>query len=155
DIGQYAKALTLAQQALEVRKKTLGENHPDYALSLRNLATLYWDMEDYAKALPLPQQALEVTKKTLAENQPGYAASLTNLAALYKERGDYAHALPLLRQALDIDTDAWTRDLAILSERQRLRRIADRRISLNNYLVVALAAQVPADQTYRNLLTWK
>ena len=39
--GDYARAEPLYRQALEIRKKALGENHPDYAASLNNLATLY------------------------------------------------------------------------------------------------------------------
>src|SRR5262249_17031715 len=38
---------------------------------------------------------------------------------------------------------------------QRLTRLASRRQLLNNYLVGALNAQAPTEQTYRNLLTWK
>ena len=41
DMGDYAKAEPLFRQALEIRKQALGENHPDYANSLNNLAVLY------------------------------------------------------------------------------------------------------------------
>ena len=40
-MGDYAKAEPLFRQALEIRKRALGENHPDYASSLNNLAVLY------------------------------------------------------------------------------------------------------------------
>src|SRR5262249_10841109 len=63
--------------------------------------------------------------------------------------------MPILQQVLDLDTVAWKRDLPILSERQRLRRIAGLRRHLDNYLASALAAETPADQAYRNLLAWK
>ena len=39
--GDYAKAEPLFRQALEIRKKALGEEHPYYAFSLNNLAGLY------------------------------------------------------------------------------------------------------------------
>ena len=39
--GDYAKAEPLYRQALEIRKRALGENHPGYATSLNNLAVLY------------------------------------------------------------------------------------------------------------------
>src|SRR5262249_24592906 len=128
---------------------------PDYASSLHNLAVLYRDLGDFPRALPLLQQALELRKKTLGESNPHYASSLNNLAALYQEMGNYARPLPLYQPPLDIATAAWQGDLAILSERQRLCRIAALRLSLNNYLEGALAAQAPVAQTYRNLLTWK
>ena len=84
----------------------LGENHPDYAASLNNLAMLYQAMGDYAKAEPLFRQALEIRKKALGENHPDYATSLNNLAVLYQAMGDYAKAEPLYRQALEIQKQA-------------------------------------------------
>ena len=39
-MGEYAKAEPLYRQALEIEKKVLGEEHPDYATSLNNLADL-------------------------------------------------------------------------------------------------------------------
>ena len=100
--GDYARAEPLYRQALEIRKKALGENHPDYATSLNNLAALYQAQGDYARAEPLFRQALEIRKKALGENHPDYATSLNNLAVLYKAQGDYARAEPLFRQALEI-----------------------------------------------------
>src|SRR5262249_61119644 len=87
-MGSCAKALPLAQQVLEVCKKARGENHPNYATGLNNLAALYWAMGDYDKALPLAQQALELTKKALGEGHPAYAPGLDNLAAMYPKRRD-------------------------------------------------------------------
>ncbi len=40
--GQYARALRLAQAALEVAEKNVGPNHPDVAQSLNTLAVLYY-----------------------------------------------------------------------------------------------------------------
>ena len=61
----------------------LTENHPDYAISLNNLALLYESMGEYARAESLFRQALEISKKTLGEAHPDYAHSLNNLALLY------------------------------------------------------------------------
>ena len=97
-----ARAEPLCRQALEIRKKVLGENHPEYATSLNNLASLYCAQGDYARVEPLYRQALEIRKKVLGENHPDYAMSLDNLALLYRDQGDYARAEPLCRQALEI-----------------------------------------------------
>ncbi len=67
-------------------QEALGENHPDYATSLNNLAKLYREMGEYSKAEPLFRNALEICKRALGENHPNYATSLNNLAMLYKER---------------------------------------------------------------------
>ena len=53
-MGEYAKAEPLYQEALRIRQKVLGPEHPDTATSLNNLAELYLDMTgEYAKAEPL------------------------------------------------------------------------------------------------------
>ncbi|TRU32368.1 MAG: tetratricopeptide repeat protein [Microcystis aeruginosa Ma_MB_F_20061100_S20D] len=94
--------LPLHQQALEILGKSLGNDHPDYAGSLNNLAALYKSMGQYEQALPLHQQALEILGKSLGTDHPDYAGSLNNLAALYKSMGQYEQALPLHQQALAI-----------------------------------------------------
>jgi CHAT domain-containing protein len=91
---------------MEIQKQALGERHPDYALSLNNLALLYRAMGDYARAEALHRQALEIQKQALGERHPLYATSLHNLAALYQAMGDYARAEPLYRQALEIQKQA-------------------------------------------------
>ena len=53
DMGEYAKAEPLYQEALRIRQKVLGPEHPDTAQSLNNLAALYRAMGEYAKAEPL------------------------------------------------------------------------------------------------------
>ncbi len=86
-MGDYAKAEPLFRQALEIRKRALGENHPDYAASLNNLAALYEEMGDYAKAEPLYREALAIDKRALGENHPDYATSLNNLGRAVRGHG--------------------------------------------------------------------
>jgi tetratricopeptide (TPR) repeat protein len=102
DKGDYARALPLYEQALEIRQTVLGENHPDTASSLNNLAMLYYSEGDYARALPLFEQALAIRQTVSGENHPETASSLNNLAELYRSQGDDASALPLYEQALKI-----------------------------------------------------
>jgi tetratricopeptide (TPR) repeat protein len=100
--GKAAEAIPLARQLVESRKALLGEQHPDYATDLNNLARLYQLIGDRRKALPLCHQARDIYKKALGEAHPLYALSLNNLAGLYQAMGDSGKALPLYRQALEI-----------------------------------------------------
>jgi CHAT domain-containing protein/Tfp pilus assembly protein PilF len=100
--GKTQQALPLAQKALDLRKQVLGERHPDYALSLNNLAALYQAQGEYGKAEPLYRQARDIYKQVLGERHPDYATSLHNLAFLYQAQGKYPKAEPLYRQALDL-----------------------------------------------------
>jgi CHAT domain-containing protein len=90
------------EQARDLRKRRLGEDHPDYATSLHNLAGLYRDMGEYRQALPLYEQARDLYKRRLGEGHPAYATSLNHLAALYRAMGDYRRALPLYERARDL-----------------------------------------------------
>jgi tetratricopeptide (TPR) repeat protein len=78
--GKYNEAIPLAEQALAIRKKQLGDNHPDTATSLNNLAGLYRSQGRYAEAEPLYQEALAIIKQQLGDNHPATASSLNNLA---------------------------------------------------------------------------
>jgi tetratricopeptide (TPR) repeat protein len=98
--GLYNQALPWCKQCLEVTKKRLGEEHPDVATSLNNLAFLYNSQGRYSEAKPLYIQALALRRKLLGEEHPDVAASLNNLASLYYSQGRYSEAEPLYIQAL-------------------------------------------------------
>ncbi|MBK9355052.1 MAG: tetratricopeptide repeat protein [Bacteroidetes bacterium] len=80
----------------------LGEQHPDYATSLDNLAGFYNRQGKVAKAEPLLLIALSIRKKVLGEEHPDYANSLNNLAGFYAEQGNAEKAEPLYLEALSI-----------------------------------------------------
>jgi CHAT domain-containing protein len=100
--GKYNEAIPLAEQALAICKKVLGENHLATATSLDNLAELYRNQGRYAEAESLYQQALAIRKQQLGKNHPATATSLNNLALLYKNQGRYSEAERLYLQALAI-----------------------------------------------------
>ena len=100
--GQYEVALPMARQALELRKKALGSEHPEVAESLNNLAELHRARGDYKRALPLLERALAIRETALGIDHPDVAISLDNLAGLHRDKGDYEKALPLFERALAI-----------------------------------------------------
>nr|WP_281241356.1 tetratricopeptide repeat protein [Thiothrix caldifontis] len=63
----------------------MGENHPDVAKSLNNLAGLYQDQGQYAQAEPLYQCALAIWEKALGAYHPNVVLSLENLVGLYQQ----------------------------------------------------------------------
>ena len=100
--GIYDQAEPWYEQCLEITRSRLGENHPDVATSLNDLALLYSSMGRYDQAEPLIQQALEIRKQLLGQDHPDVATSLNNLANLYWYLGRYDQAEPLIQQALEI-----------------------------------------------------
>ena len=65
--GEYARATKVAKKALKVAEETLGENHPDVATTLNNLAELYKTQGDYEAALPLYRRSLQIREEKLAK----------------------------------------------------------------------------------------
>jgi tetratricopeptide (TPR) repeat protein len=77
--ARYDEAIPLAQQALAIRKKVLGSEHPDTAISVTNVAAMYQAMGAYVEAEPLYQQALAIQEKVLGSEHRDTANSLTIL----------------------------------------------------------------------------
>jgi len=98
----YRLAEPLLRRALHMREQLLGETHPDVALSLQGLATLYWEQGKPDEAEPLFLRALGVWQAQPGSEPPLMAYSLHNLASLYWGQGKYAEAEPLFRRALRI-----------------------------------------------------
>jgi CHAT domain-containing protein/Tfp pilus assembly protein PilF len=84
---------------LNIRKKVFGEDHPDYVLSLNNMAGLYSKKGDYSAAESIYKQVLAIRKRVSGEGHPLYVASINSLAALYANMGNYTAALSLYKQA--------------------------------------------------------
>nr|MDZ8043395.1 tetratricopeptide repeat protein [Nostoc sp. DedQUE02] len=57
-------------EALSMRKRLLGDEHPDIANSLNNLAVLYNLQGRYSEAEPLYIEALEIAEQRLGANHP-------------------------------------------------------------------------------------
>ncbi len=141
---------------MEIRKKVLGENHPDYAVSLNNLAALYWcPRRVSAGRTALSARPWRSERKVLGENHPDYAASLNNLACLYWDQGDYPRAEPLLRQAVTIIRRHIEATAVIQSERQQLAMLQGNRYYLDSYLGLAVDSGQYSEAAYRELLAWK
>jgi serine/threonine-protein kinase len=99
-LGLYDSAAPLLEQALQIRRRRLGQDHLDVAASLHNLGALWQYKGDYKAAEPLLRQALELRRKRLGSEHPLVAESLLYLGSLLRDKGDYKAAEPLLREAL-------------------------------------------------------
>src|SRR6202790_1229752 len=119
-MGDYAEAEPLYKEALEIRQKVLGRDHPDTAQSLNNLAGLYKATGDYAKAEPLYKEALEIYQKVLGREHPDTATSLNNLALLELDLGQIQEAKRLCQLGHAAGLKVFSQILSFGSEDQRL-----------------------------------
>ncbi len=67
-------------------KRLLGENHPDVATSLNNLAYLYKSQGRYEEAEPLFLQALAIAEQALGENHPNTVTIRENLQMMRQQQ---------------------------------------------------------------------
>lgn len=102
DMGNSNAALKLAEQALSIRRELHGEDHPDTAMSLANVAVNYCNLGKHDKALALGQQALDIRRNLFSEEHPDTAYSLSNVADYFACLGKYDKARELGLQALAI-----------------------------------------------------
>ena len=98
--GAYFQAAPLLRDALAMREKALGPEHPNTATSLNVLAALLQAQGDFGEARPLFERALAIREKTLGPDHPETATSLNNLGALLQSEGDLAGARPLFERVL-------------------------------------------------------
>jgi tetratricopeptide (TPR) repeat protein len=98
----YSQSEPLLRDALAIREKVLGPEHPDTANTLGYLARLLRDQGNLAEARPLFERALAICEKVLGPEHPDTAVSLTQLALLLDRQGNLGEARPLFERALAI-----------------------------------------------------
>src|SRR5437899_2968413 len=67
EAGRFGEAAEAARQSLDAKREEVGEDHPEYAAALSNLALLLQRQGDLAGAEPLLRQALTTRRKALGE----------------------------------------------------------------------------------------
>uniref|UniRef100_A0A8C2KCA9 Kinesin light chain n=1 Tax=Cyprinus carpio TaxID=7962 RepID=A0A8C2KCA9_CYPCA len=102
DQNKYKEAASLLNDALAIREKTLGRDHPAVAATLNNLAVLYGKRGKYKEAEPLCKRALEIREKVLGKDHPDVAKQLNNLALLCQNQGKYEEVEYYYQRALEI-----------------------------------------------------
>jgi len=101
-IGEYEKALTLQQKALDILQDEVDEDPGYIALLQQNMAITYQYLGQYDEALELCQEALSVREALLGKEDLEVAKTTENLAAIHQHLGNYEEAFALAQRALNI-----------------------------------------------------
>ena len=108
--GDFSDAANLLREAVNIVQKTDGNDSPDYANSLHNLAGALIDAGDLSGAEAMDRQALAIRRKINVPGHPDLGYPLNNLGFLFLEKGDWASAEPFLKENLDIRRNAGGKD---------------------------------------------
>jgi tetratricopeptide (TPR) repeat protein len=140
--GRHAQAQPLCEQVLALRRKLLGEEHPDTATAYTSLAHSLRSQGKHAEAEAAYRKALDLRRQLLGEEHPETATSYHNLASQSWLLGKDAEAEEGLRHAL----------------RLRLKLLGEEHADIAyNYYDLALTLNTPgrypeAEQHYRKAL---
>ena len=96
--GDLEAAEDGARRVLAIRRRLLGDAHPDTVQALDNVGVILASRGDYPAAEPLMREAVAGYRESLGEDHPDLAISLSNSA------GSCARAEP--RRALTLVRDA-------------------------------------------------
>jgi tetratricopeptide (TPR) repeat protein len=77
--GDYSKALSSHEKALEIEQKSLPPNHPDLATSYDSIGLVYYTMGDYSKAILFFERAVDIGQRSLPANHPNLQKWKKNL----------------------------------------------------------------------------
>ncbi|GAB6038814.1 hypothetical protein JCM15519_33730 [Fundidesulfovibrio butyratiphilus] len=103
DQGKYKQALQPAREALAIREKALGPEHPDTAVTVSVLADITQADGDYAAAKPLYERALAIREKALGPEDKLTTVTMFRLASVLEQSGDLSGAKALYERVLAAD----------------------------------------------------
>jgi tetratricopeptide (TPR) repeat protein len=100
--GDLAGARALQERALAVRRRVLGDEHPDTLTAMNNLAGTLSAQGDLACARALEERALDVRRRVLGDEHPATLTAMNNLAGTLSAQGDLAGARALEERVLGV-----------------------------------------------------
>jgi eukaryotic-like serine/threonine-protein kinase len=103
DMNVYPEAQLHLERAVELRKRTLGPDHPDTLTSMDDLGVLYNLQSKYAAAEEMLSQVLAARRRVLGNEHKDTLATMSNLALAIAYEGDVARAAPIFAKVLEAD----------------------------------------------------
>jgi tetratricopeptide (TPR) repeat protein len=100
--GKLADWEAADREALDIRRRILGNEHPDVAASLSNLAEAYTQQGRIAEAEALVREALAIRQKRFGDESLAAANSLRSLSILLGDEGKWAESEAMGRHVLAI-----------------------------------------------------
>lgn len=102
NLGLFERSEAVFKKMRSIDSIALGNEHPDFAITLSNLGQVLTDGGKYAEAEKTLLQSLEILKKNNEVNSASYARKLNNLARNYELWGKPEKSIAPLEQALAI-----------------------------------------------------
>ncbi|REJ73518.1 MAG: hypothetical protein DWQ36_06930 [Acidobacteria bacterium] len=114
ELRRDEEAIETIRRSLDMYVRLLGEDHPDVAIGLVDLATVYSQGGDYQAAEEAQQRALSILVERLGERHPEVLELKNSIALLAYRRGDADQAIEQIYAVVEAMTE-------VLGERDPVR----------------------------------
>ncbi|MFN0058576.1 MAG: tetratricopeptide repeat protein [Planctomycetota bacterium] len=101
-LGEFSRAEPLYREALAVRERGLGAEHPEVAETCNNLGAMLLHRGDFAGAEPLLRRALDIARRVTGERSLATARYTNDLGFLMRHLGRYGEAEAYYLSALEV-----------------------------------------------------
>jgi tetratricopeptide (TPR) repeat protein len=101
-VGNYERALWIAEEALEYSRSHFGKSHLETAKTMNNLAWIYDLLQRHADAERLYLQVIALKKSICGDTAVELVTTLENLKSLYLHLEQYGKAEKALRELIKI-----------------------------------------------------
>jgi len=105
-LGRHTQAETMFLEALDLRRRVFGAEHPETLGAITNLGRLYNEMGRYEDAASRLEVSLPVHRRIFGVQHLWTQLSIEGLAEAYTRLGRLDEALPLWREAIEFQTAA-------------------------------------------------
>ena len=99
--GKHEQAREIIEQVVEIRRRVLGDDHPDTVVAIGILATALQNEGKLKEATLLFEEALAVVREHLPPHHQHAMVAINNLAFVYLLQELYEEALPLYEEVLE------------------------------------------------------
>jgi tetratricopeptide (TPR) repeat protein len=100
--GRFNEAEAYFQEAVQILRKELGDEHPFTLIMMDNLALTYKGDNRWKEAEELNVQVMEMRKRVLDDEHPDMLISMGNLALTYWNQGRRKEAKELQTQVMEV-----------------------------------------------------
>lgn len=104
-VERYNEAISACEKGRDMRRIIFSEKSVDYALSLNNLALIYYYKNEYGKAKGLFENALNIKKQVLPEIHRELSLAHFNLGLVQDKLCEDEEALENYRISMEIDNE--------------------------------------------------
>jgi non-specific serine/threonine protein kinase/serine/threonine-protein kinase len=101
NLGLWKQARPLYERAYQIRRNTLGPNHPDTLGALSNLSGMFLTEQNYAEAERYGREALDGYRRVLGIDHPRTFTEMQNFAGVLQMSNKLSEAETLYREALN------------------------------------------------------